>query len=331
MQDIGEPALPESSAEIVAPANAAPESTSTPESTVVSTNRDDKSTFPIIEDKVQKEDGRAAEAGTDTASITSEERKTTTGVRKPLDIPSSVHVRITSDNLLEYVGPPSYQKERMYTKSSPVGVSCGLGYLGNGSGAVMPIEVTTMPGSGIQLTGKLGEVIKESAQIALSFLKSRAFDLGLTTDKDHDLLYKRAIHLHMPEGSIGKEGPSAGIAILTAFVSLFSKRGIRADLAMTGEMTLAGQVLPVGGLKEKILAAHRAGIKKIIAPEACRADIEHNVPDSVKEGINIVYVENVSQVIREAFEGMPIVEKLEGLNELLIPIEQTGEDTKAKE
>ncbi|SGY16232.1 BQ5605_C012g06813 [Microbotryum silenes-dioicae] len=315
VQDIGERSLPESSAEVVPPPNA---SASAPASTVVSSGKD-KSTFPIIEDKVQKEDGKAAEAGTESASTTGEERTTTTGVRKPLDVPESVHVRITADNLLEYVGPPMYQKERMYTKSSPVGVSCGLGYLGNGSGAVMPIEVTTMPGSGIQLTGKLGDVIKESAQIALSFLKSRAFDLGLTPDADHDLLSKRAIHLHMPEGSIGKEGPSAGIAILTAFVSLFSKRGIRADLAMTGEMTLAGQVLPVGGLKEKILAAHRAGIKKIIAPEACRADIEHNVPESVKEGIEIVYVENVAQVIREAFEGHPIVDRLEGLSELLRP------------
>ncbi|SCV67494.1 BQ2448_5105 [Microbotryum intermedium] len=318
VQDIGEPALPESSAEVVPPPNAAPESTG-------ASSGDDKSTFPIIEDKVQKEDGKAAEAGTESAATTGDERTTTTGVRKPLDVPESVQVRITAENLLEYVGPPMYQKERMYTKSSPVGVSCGLGYLGNGSGAVMPIEVTTMPGSGIQLTGKLGDVIKESAQIALSFLKSRAFDLGLTTDPDHDLLYKRAIHLHMPEGSIGKEGPSAGIAILTAFVSLFSKRGIRADLAMTGEMTLAGQVLPVGGLKEKILAAHRAGIKKIIAPQACRADIEHNVPESVKEGIEIVYVENVSQVIKEAFEGHPIVDKLDGLTELLIPKQVEGE------
>ena len=91
---------------------------------------------------------------------------------------------------------------------------------------------------------------------------------------------------------------------------------------MTGEMTLAGQVLPVGGLKEKILAAHRAGIKKIIAPAACRPDIEHNVPDSVKEGINIVYVENVAQVIEEAFAGQPIVEKLSGLNEILRPLEE---------
>jgi ATP-dependent Lon protease len=160
-----------------------------------------------------------------------------------------------------------------------------------------------MPGSStVQLTGKLGEVIKESAHIALSFLKSHAFNLGLTTEMDKDLMEKRSIHLHMPEGAIGKEGPSAGTAILTGILSLFVGKGIRSDLgqfsssyhskslsetidfdrwgydlAMTGEMTLAGQVLPVGGLKEKILAAHRAGIKKIIAPAANRPDIEHNV------------------------------------------------------
>ncbi|ORY88801.1 Lon protease C-terminal proteolytic domain-domain-containing protein [Leucosporidium creatinivorum] len=313
VQDIGEPALSEAAAEIVPPSTGAPAAAATTESTAA----------PIVEDKVEKQDGDATSPSSAATEATSEEdRKTTTGVRKPLEIPSSVSVAITADNLLEYVGPPMYQKDRMYTKTSPVGVSCGLGYLGNGSGAVMPIEVTSMPGSGIQLTGKLGEVIKESAQIALSFLKANAFSIGLTTDADHDLLYKRAIHLHMPEGSIGKEGPSAGIAILTAFVSLFSKRGISSDLAMTGEMTLAGQVLPVGGLKEKILAAHRAGIKKIIAPAACRPDIEHNVPDSVKEGINIVYVENVAQVIEEAFEGHPIVEKLGGLNEVLRPLEE---------
>lgn len=128
MQDIGEPALAESSAEIVAPIVA----TST--DGVTSTH-----TAPIIEGTVEQQTG---EATSSTATESTEELKTTTGIRKPLDIPSSVHVRITAENLLEYVGPPMYQKDRMYTKISPVGVSCGLGYLGNGSGAVMPIEVT---------------------------------------------------------------------------------------------------------------------------------------------------------------------------------------------
>lgn len=314
VQDIGEPAIPEASAEIVPPTTVDSVSASNVES----------STAPIVEETIPKLDGASAP---ETAAAKEKEneadRKTTTGVRKPLEVPSTVHVRIGSENLLEYVGPPIYQKDRLYSKTSPIGVSCGLGYLGNGSGAVMPIEVTAMPGNGsIMLTGKLGEVIKESAQIALSFLKANAFSLGLTKDADEDLVHKRSLHLHMPEGSIGKEGPSAGIAIFTAFVSLFSKQGISSDLAMTGEMTLAGQVLPVGGLKEKILAAHRAGIKKILAPAACRADIEHNVHDSVKEGIEIVYVDNVAEVIQQAFPNSPLVDRLDGLNAILLPREE---------
>ncbi|GAA5957157.1 hypothetical protein JCM3765_005423 [Sporobolomyces pararoseus] len=312
VQDLPEPAVAESAAKVVPPET--PSAPSTPESTVEKQDgdRDPASTVPPTAPETATSD-----------STTSEERKTTTNVRKPLEIPEEVNVKITAENLLDYVGPPLYQKDRLYTKRSPVGVSTGLGYLGNGSGAVMPIEVTTMPGSGIQLTGKLGEVIKESAQIALAFLRSNAYSLGLTDDADKDLLEKRAIHLHMPEGSIGKEGPSAGIAILTAFVSLFSRQGISSELAMTGEMTLAGQVLPVGGLKEKILAAHRAGIKKILAPMGCKPDIEHNVPASVKEGIEIVYVENVGEVIQQAFEGQPIASKVDALREILLPREES--------
>jgi Lon-like ATP-dependent protease len=134
------------------------------------------------------------------------DRTTTTEVRKALQVPSSVHVAIDSKNLVDYVGPPRYQRERIYTKRTPPGVSTGLGYLGDGAGSVMPIEATVMPGSGILLTGKLGEVIKESAQIALSFIKTHAHTLGLTVNATDDILDKRAIHVHMPEGSIGKGG-----------------------------------------------------------------------------------------------------------------------------
>lgn len=315
VQDLPEPAVAESAAEVVPPKTtpAAP-APSTPESSV---EKQDGDHDPASVVPPSTPESASSE------SITNEERKTTTNVRQPLEVPKDVSVRISAENLLDYVGPPLYQKDRLYTKRSPVGVSTGLGYLGNGSGAVMPIEVTIMPGSGIQLTGKLGEVIKESAQIALAFLRSNAFSLGLTEDADKDLLEKRAIHLHMPEGSIGKEGPSAGIAILTAFVSLFSRQGISSELAMTGEMTLAGQVLPVGGLKEKILAAHRAGIKKILAPIGCKPDIEHNVPASVKDGIEIVYVENVGEVIQQAFEGQPIASKVDALRDILLPREES--------
>nr|GAT47663.1 ATP-dependent protease La [Mycena chlorophos] len=254
---------------------------------------------------------------------------TTTLARQPLPIPSTVHVRVTPDNLKDYMGPPVYQKDRMFDdkrRRPPPGVSTGLGYLGNGSGAVMPIEVVSMPGrGGLQLTGKLGEVIRESAQIGLSWVKSHADVLGITpaavaaaastVDGENVsskpvpvplLLENRDIHVHMPDGSIGKDGPSAGTAIVSAFVSLFTKTSISSDIAMTGEISLVGQVLPVGGLKEKILAAHRAGIKTILAPAANKADIEENVPASVKEGIRLVYVEDVREVLHEVFKGTEI-------------------------
>ncbi|KAH7926372.1 ATP-dependent protease La [Leucogyrophana mollusca] len=245
-----------------------------------------------------------------TSNDSTNRKPVTTEERKPLNVPSDIHVRITPDNLKDYVGPPIYHKDRMYVAPPPPGVSTGLGYLGNGSGAVMPVEATSMPGKGgLQLTGKLGEVIRESTQIGLSWVKAHAYELGITKTPEEQFLTDRDIHVHMPEGSIGKEGPSAGTAILSAFVSLFTKTKINPDIAMTGEISLVGQVLPVGGLKEKILAAHRAGIKTILAPAANRADIEENVPESVKTGIRFVYVEDVREVLHEVFRGEAIAER----------------------
>ncbi|KAG2018529.1 ATP-dependent protease La, variant 3 [Coprinopsis cinerea AmutBmut pab1-1] len=279
---------------------------------------------------------------------------TTTKDSQPLKVPKDVHLKITPENLREYVGPPVYQRDRMFGGSErrsggakndkggvreevnkegekekgekekgekerkrnrlpPPGVSTGLGYLGNGSGALMPIEAISMPGKGnLQLTGKLGEVIRESAQIALSWVKAHAYRLGLTKDEGDVFGQDRDLHVHMPEGAVGKEGPSAGTALLVAFVSLFKGVRVDSDTALTGEISLSGQVLPVGGLKEKILAAHRAEIKKLLVPEANRADIEENVPQSVKEGIDIVYVENVEEVLDEVF-GISLGEEGEGL------------------
>lgn len=234
----------------------------------------------------------------------------TTAVREPLKVPEGVSIKVTKDNLKDYVGPQVYHKDRLYNKAPPAGVSTGLGYLGNGSGSVMPIEVTSMPGKGgLQLTGKLGEVIRESAQIALSWVKANAFLLGITKSEADLTVNDRDIHLHMPEGGIGKEGPSAGTAILTAFVSLFTKTPVDPDVAMTGEISLHGQVLPVGGLKEKILAAHRAGIRKLVVPAACRSDIDENVPASVKAGIEFVFVDDVRQVLAEVFRGSEVAER----------------------
>ncbi|ORY25656.1 Lon protease C-terminal proteolytic domain-domain-containing protein [Naematelia encephala] len=249
-------------------------------------------------------------AGSSQPAVPPSEKAVTTKARQALKVPDGVHVRVTSENLKDYVGPPIYHKDRLYTSAPPAGVSTGLGYLGNGSGAVMPIEVTSMPGKGgLQLTGKLGEVIRESAQIALSWVKSNAFLLGVTKSEADMMLNDRDLHLHMPEGAIGKEGPSAGTAILTALVSLFTKTKVDPDVAMTGEISLLGQVLPVGGLKEKILAAHRAGIKKLIVPVACKSDIDENVPDSVKEGIEFVFVDEVRQVLHEVFRGTEAEER----------------------
>ncbi|KAG9054648.1 ATP-dependent Lon protease pim1 [Serendipita sp. 407] len=253
VQDLGEDALPEE----VANAKQATASTEEPSSS------------PSVTEP---------ESTTISSTQEGEESKTvTTEPRKALDVPETVHVKITTENLKDYVGPPVYHRDRFYVVPPPAGVSTGLGYLGNGSGAVMPIEATSMPGKGgLQLTGKLGEVIRESAQIALSWTKSHAIELGITSSATEQVLSERDIHVHMPEGSIGKEGPSAGTALLTAFVSLLTKAKVSPEIAMTGEITLVGQVLPVGGLKEKILAAHRAGIKKILAPAANQADIEEN-------------------------------------------------------
>ncbi|KAJ7630307.1 ATP-dependent protease La [Roridomyces roridus] len=235
-------------------------------------------------------------------------RPVTTQERQPLPIPDTVHVRITPENLKDYVGPPVYQKDRMYVHVPPPGVSTGLGYLGNGSGAVMPVEAIGK--GGLQLTGKLGEVIRESAHISLSWVKSHAYELGITAAPEDSFLDSQDIHVHMPEGSIGKEGPSAGTALLSAFVSLLPRpKSIPILVTMTGEISLVGQVLPVGGLKEKILAAHRAGITTILAPAANRADIEENVPASVKEGIRFVYVEDVREVLHEVFRGSPVAER----------------------
>ncbi|KAK1235062.1 ATP-dependent Lon protease pim1 [Marasmius sp. AFHP31] len=307
VQDLGEETLPE-------PADKEASVDAVPAKEEATTTTVESQTPPPNDPTVASSPSSSAQEGEASSSsgAASETSKTTvtTQERKPMTIPSTVHVRITPDNLKDYVGPPVYQKDRMYTHTPPPGVSTGLGYLGNGSGSVMPVEAMCMPGKGnLQLTGKLGEVIRESAQIGLSWVKAHAFELGITSAEDEQFLTNKDVHVHMPEGSIGKEGPSAGTALLSAFVSLFTKTRINPDIAMTGEISLVGQVLPVGGLKEKILAAHRAGIKTILAPAANRADIEENVPESVKTGIRFVYVEDVREVLHEVFKGEKIAER----------------------
>ncbi|HOV69428.1 MAG TPA: magnesium chelatase domain-containing protein, partial [Clostridia bacterium] len=164
-------------------------------------------------------------------------------------------------------------------------------------GETLSIDVVIMPGSGeLTLTGQLGDVMKESAKAALSLIRSRAKALGI----DEEFAKKNDIHIHIPQGAIPKDGPSAGITMFTAMVSALTQKPVRADLAMTGEITLRGKVLPIGGLKEKAIAAHRAGINTIIIPRENIKDIEE-IPQSVSEALEIIPVGDVDTILRIAF------------------------------
>lgn len=248
----------------------------------------------------QRPETPGAEAGGDAPQpVTREERA-------PMPVPPSVRVVLTEELLRKYLGPPLYHKDRLYTDSMPAGVALGLGYLGDGAGSLMPIETTLMPGKGhLHLTGRLGDVIKESASIALSWVKTHAHELGLTSKDDDMLLDHRDVHLHMPEGSIGKEGPSAGVAFATSLMSLLTGRALPTTLAMTGEVSLRGMVLPVGGLKEKLLAAHRVGIKTVMLPAQNRPSVEADVPASVLQDLDVHYVTNVWAALEIAFGPGP--------------------------
>ena len=200
-------------------------------------------------------------------------------------------VRLTPENVHEYLGSPKILPDEM-SKKDQIGVATGLAWTPTG-GEIMFIESTAMRGKGgLMLTGKLGDVMKESAQAALSYARSHATDLGI----DEGFFQDRDIHVHVPEGAIPKDGPSAGITMATAMVSLFTRRPVKKGLAMTGEITLTGNVLPIGGLKEKILAARRAKIKTVIIPHLNRKDLDE-IPKSVRASMQIIPVEEVKQVL----------------------------------
>ncbi len=198
------------------------------------------------------------------------------------------------DSLDKYLGPPQFfatEKERL----DEVGVATAIAWTENG-GEIMPVETLIVEGKGnLQITGQIGDVMQESAQAALSYLKSRAkvFELDPQSFEHQD------IHIHIPEGAIPKDGPSAGITIATALISLLTERKVRNEIAMTGEITLRGRVLPVGGIREKILAAHRAGIKTVLIPERNVKDLV-DVPKKVKEDLNIKPVSHMDQVLELA-------------------------------
>jgi ATP-dependent Lon protease len=206
------------------------------------------------------------------------------------------HVSVTPELVAEMLGPAKYVRETKLKTSKP-GVVTGLAYTPQG-GEVLHIEATRYPGKGnVTLTGHIGEVMKESVQAALSLVRSRDGELGANAED----FRKIDIHVHVPAGAVPKDGPSAGIAMFTALASLFSNRPVRPDVAMTGEITLRGLVLPIGGLKEKSLAAMRAGITTVIIPKLNEKDLV-DVPEEAKQKLKFVPVENVDEVLAVALE-----------------------------
>ena len=201
---------------------------------------------------------------------------------------------ITRHSLSKYLGPPRYT-EQLAEKEDQIGVATGIAYTEAG-GDIMPIEVTLMPGKGqLTLTGQLGEVMQESIQAALSFTRSHARDYDIKSSHFENF----DIHLHVPEGAIPKDGPSAGITMATALISAFSNYKVRHEVAMTGEITLRGNVLPIGGFKEKILAAHRAGIQTVIVPAQNRKDLV-DIPKKVQRELSIVFANKMEDVLKTA-------------------------------
>ncbi|WP_156204725.1 endopeptidase La [Candidatus Syntrophocurvum alkaliphilum] len=200
-------------------------------------------------------------------------------------------INITANNIPKFLGIPKY-RYGMAEKEKQVGVATGLAWTETG-GDILSIEIALLKGKGkLTLTGKLGDVMKESAQAGLTYVKAKAEELGITTE----IIENYDVHIHVPEGAIPKDGPSAGITIATALASAMSNIAVRNDVAMTGEITLRGRVLPIGGIKEKVLAAHRAGINTVILPQDNKKDLDE-IPENVKKKIKIVLVGHMDEVL----------------------------------
>ncbi len=203
-------------------------------------------------------------------------------------------VLVDTKDLNTYLGRPKFLPE-VAERVERAGVATGLAWTPTG-GDILFLEATKMPGSkGFTLTGQLGDVMKESAQAALSWVRSSAKDYGV----DEEFFSKSDIHLHIPAGATPKDGPSAGVTMATALMSLLTGRPVRKDMAMTGEITLRGQVLPVGGIKEKVLAASRNGVCTVILPKRNEFDLE-DVPEAVRSKMQFVFAERVDDVVHAA-------------------------------
>ncbi len=205
-------------------------------------------------------------------------------------------IRVTRQNLEKYLGSKRYLRDNEMLKGDEVGMATGLAWTAVG-GTTLTIEVSAMQGKGeVLLTGKLGDVMKESARAAISYIRAHACKYGIPAED----FEKKDIHIHVPEGGTPKDGPSAGITMATAILSAFTGRPVRRDIAMTGEITLRGRVLPIGGLKEKALAASRIGIRNVIIPEENKKDTEE-IPEEIRKEMNFICVTEVDQVFRNAF------------------------------
>ena len=232
-------------------------------------------------------------------------------------------VAISANDVKGYLGAPRFYPEKA-REQNPAGVATGMAWTEMG-GEVLFIEATALPGgSGLTLTGQLGDVMKESAQAARSYLWSHAAELGI----ESSAIKENGVHLHVPAGAIPKDGPSAGVTMASALASLYTGRRVRSDTAMTGEITLSGLVFPVGGIKEKVLAAHRAGIRRIILPDRNEADTEE-IPEDVRKELEIIPAVRIDDVLNAALEEkqsvpktenyvIPTVERSDGANEPLI-------------
>ena len=213
-------------------------------------------------------------------------------------------IEVRPEDLQPILGARRFENEVAQRTSVP-GVATGLAWTPVG-GDILFIEASKVPGSGkLILTGQLGDIMKESAQAALSLVKARASSLGV----DAGLFEKSDIHVHVPAGAIPKDGPSAGVAMFIALVSLLTGRTVRSDTAMTGEISLRGLVLPIGGVKNKVLAAVRAGITTVLLPERNKKDIE-DVPEAAREAVRLVWLSTVDDAIEAALEPAPQRETL---------------------
>jgi ATP-dependent Lon protease len=234
------------------------------------------------------------------AGVRNLEREISTIVRKVtrqiVEKKKKAKVQITSNNIHKYLGPIKYTHTGGEEKDE-IGIVTGLAWTPVG-GEVLSIEALKMPGKGkMTLTGHLGEVMKESVHASLSYARNMASKLGIKSN-----FYSEDIHIHVPSGAIRKDGPSAGIAMATALISLFTRKPVRKDVAMTGEITLRGKVLEIGGVKEKVLAAHRAGIKTIILPVDNKKDVMEDIPLKIQKELKFVFVKNIEEVIKVALK-----------------------------